>query len=159
MTQPSNRQKYLIWHASTFFTAGVWGTSPVSSSPFLSHRREYRLWPQISTGLSSSSSSTLNSSLMFPRLKLESGEWPSSPVMSSCRFRPTATKIVIEIRAKEIQGKSRIRERVWLLFLGLLRYIREKGSLHVELVEEIRNKPSRARPTTHIWSKWVECGL
>ena len=65
-------------------------------------------------------------------------------------FHLAATKIIIEVRAREIHGKGRIRERVWLLFLRLLWYIREKGSLHVELVEKIRNKPSRARPTTHI---------
>ena len=70
-------------------------------------------------------------------------------------FDLAATKIVIEVRTREIQGKGRMQERVWLLFLGLLRYIHEMRSLHVELVEEIRNKTSRARPTTHMGRMWV----
>ena len=49
--------------------------------------------------------------VMFPRLKLESNESPSSSVVYSCRFPPAASKIIIEVRASEIHGKSRIRER------------------------------------------------
>ena len=49
--------------------------------------------------------------VLFPRLILDSDESPSSPVVSSCRFPPAATKIIIEVRASEIHGKSRIRER------------------------------------------------
>src|SRR4051812_40749482 len=67
----------------------------------------------------------------------------------SCRTR-LATIIVREVKAREIQGKGRMRARVGLLILGLLRYIREMGSLHAKLVEEISNKPPWARPTTHI---------
>ena len=49
--------------------------------------------------------------VLFSRLILDSDESPSSPVVSSCRFPPAATKIIIEVRASEIHGKSRIRER------------------------------------------------
>ena len=66
------------------------------------------LWPQISTGRSSSPSSTINSSLIFPRLKLESRmsdrrrRW--SPVEA---FDRAGTEIVLEVRAREFKARGK----------------------------------------------------